>query len=550
MRLAWIVCIAAACGPSAGSARAPRLQPAAVIDPSKPDATYLTSVALQLQPGWGQFLDDCRDRLAADHPLNQMTLAATALLTLDRKGKLVGVAMIAKSGNRDFDRAVTDVIGESTFGAPPQDALSDDDRVYLHWLFARDRRQAGPVTAAIEHRELPLGEAIARFIADNDLARAARRIASAKQGDRAAAMTMTMSAALREGLTSVDGSVQRAAVEAVAASHWVALAPDVRALLDSADHELVVAAINALGELRDPATADLLARRLPNDLAEQRQLALAEAAALVKLGRSIDVSAAIEKALPNPIALEAFARAPVESALDKVRAALAHGNPNARGAACAGLAGVTFPAAIAALGGGLGDADASVRAACLAAVIETPPAAAARVAPRVVALQYDHDRGVRANAVIATSLLEPAHLARAIDDPASEVRAAYARALEHADGWQTGLHALIEDRDAGVRAAAWRAYVIRGVPADVRPTLGDPSAEVRLAAVRAATDPEALGRLAHSDEAPAVRSAALEGLAHHIDRRAFLDLLLQEFPLAQPATADRVRMARAWLLTL
>jgi hypothetical protein len=25
---------------------------------------------------------------------------------------------------------------------------------------------------------------------------------------------------------------------------------------------------------------------------------------------------------------------------------------------------------------------------------------------------------------------------------------------------------------------------------------------------------------------------------------------LQEFPLAQPATIDRVRMARAWLLTL
>ena len=29
-------------------------------------AAYLTAVALQLQPGWGQFLDDCRLRLAAD----------------------------------------------------------------------------------------------------------------------------------------------------------------------------------------------------------------------------------------------------------------------------------------------------------------------------------------------------------------------------------------------------------------------------------------------------------------------------------------------------
>jgi HEAT repeat protein len=548
VRLAWIVCTAAACGPTAGSARAPRLQPPAVIDPSRPDATYLTSVALQLQPGWGQFLDDCRDRLAADHPLNQSTLAATALLTLDREGTLVAVAMVTGSGNRDFDRAVTDVVAESTFGAPPLDALSDDDRVYLHWLFARDRRQAGPVTAVIEHRELPLGEAIARFIAEKDLARAARRIASATQGDRAAAMTATMIAALREGLTSVDGSVQRAAVDAVAATHTAALAPDLRGLIDSADKDLAVAAIAAVGELRDPAAGDALAHRLPNDLTEQRQLALAEAATLVRLGRTSEVSAAIGKALPNPIALEAFARAPVEAALDKVRAALAHGSPSARGAACAGLAGVTFPAAVTALGGGLGDADASVRAACLAAVFEAPPAVVARLAPRVVALQRDHDRGVRANAVIATSLLDPAHLAHAVDDPASEVRAAYARALEHAEGWQAGLHTLIEDRDAGVRAAAWHAYVIRGVPAEVPPSLGDPSAEVRLAAVPAARDTEVLGRLAHSDEAPAVRSAALVELAHRMDRGALLTLLLQEFPLAQPATADRVRMARAWLL--
>jgi len=548
VRLAWLLLSIAACGPTAGSARAPRLQPPAVIDPSRPDATYLTSVALQLQPGWGQFLDDCRDRLAADHALNQMTLAATALLTLDRKGVLLGVAMVAKSGNRDFDRAVTDVIAESTFGAPPLDALSDDDRVYLRWLFARDRRQAGPVTAAIEHRELPLGEAIARFIAEKDLGRAARRIASAKQGDRAAAMTATMIAALREGLTSVDGSVQRAAVDAVAASHTAALAPDLRALLDSADKDLAVAAINALGELRDPAAADTLLHRLPNDLREQRQRALAEAATLVRLGHTADVSAAIAKALPDPIALEAFARAPVESALDKLRAALAHGNPNARAAACAGLAGVTFPAAVTALGSALGDADASVRAACLAAVIETPAAVVARLAPRVVALQRDHDRGVRANAVIATSLIDPVHLAHAIDDPAGEVRAAYARALEHAEGWQAGLHTLIEDRDAGVRAAAWRAYVVRGVPADVRPAVGDPSAEVRLATVPATRDAEALGRLAHSDEAPAVRSAALVELAHRIDRGALLALLLQEFTVAQPATPDRIRMARAWLL--
>ena len=144
MRFAAIVLLAA-CGHGAATpaprSHAARLLPPLPIDPAAPGATYLTTVALQLQPGWGQFLDDCRLRLPASHALNQMALAAIAELVVDTHGRVVDV-QLATSGNSDFDRAVRDAISDAApLAAPPQALLSDDDRLHVRWLFARDRRQ-------------------------------------------------------------------------------------------------------------------------------------------------------------------------------------------------------------------------------------------------------------------------------------------------------------------------------------------------------------------------------------------------------------------------
>ena len=88
-------------------------------DPAARGATYLDRVALQLQPGWGQFLDDCRLRLPEAHPLNNMQLAATAELSVDAKGHVDKVEL-ASSGNPDFDRAVRDAIADaSPLAVPP-----------------------------------------------------------------------------------------------------------------------------------------------------------------------------------------------------------------------------------------------------------------------------------------------------------------------------------------------------------------------------------------------------------------------------------------------
>ncbi|MCW5806865.1 MAG: hypothetical protein KIT31_31190, partial [Deltaproteobacteria bacterium] len=63
-----------ACGKPAGgpglAASGPRLPPPLPVDPSARGGDYLTAVAANIQPAWGQFLEDCRLRLPAAHPLN------------------------------------------------------------------------------------------------------------------------------------------------------------------------------------------------------------------------------------------------------------------------------------------------------------------------------------------------------------------------------------------------------------------------------------------------------------------------------------------------
>ena len=73
---------AAACGgPSAvapvrRAALPPALGVPAAIAPSARGAGYLTAIAAHIQPNWSHFLEDCRVRLPATHPLNAMTLSA------------------------------------------------------------------------------------------------------------------------------------------------------------------------------------------------------------------------------------------------------------------------------------------------------------------------------------------------------------------------------------------------------------------------------------------------------------------------------------------
>ncbi len=295
-----IVVAADACGGSSPHAtvvtaaeRVRALRPPRTVDVDTPGAAYLAAVAARVQPAWAQFLADCRMRLPPGHALNNFALIATVELVIEASGGVSGLDLTT-SGVADFDHAAQDaVIDASPLPAPPLALRSDDDRVHIRWLFARDDRQAGPATAQLVHIALPVGEVVARLVAAGELGRAAQRIAVADAGDPGieAATDQLVVGTLREALVSADTAVRRAAVDAIARGRTNALAGDVRGLLaDTNDTELRLVAIDAIGALGDVAAAPELARDLAVDLPAHPRLALAEARALVALGRAGDVA--------------------------------------------------------------------------------------------------------------------------------------------------------------------------------------------------------------------------------------------------------------------
>jgi hypothetical protein len=169
-------------------------------------------------------------------------------------------------------------------------------------------------------------------------------------------------------------------------------------------------------------------------------------------------------------------------------------------------------------------------------------------------------------------VLDPASLvgasaAKAADpsgDRSAEVRAAYALALAAATAAsgegavlaETRVRALVDDRDADVRAAAWHAWLAQPAGAAThaaRAALAlhaatDPAPQVRTASLSALDDDVVLTRLATTDDDPETRTAALVALAGRRGRAAMADLLLQRLADATPGSAERVRTALAWLL--
>lgn len=539
----------------------PRLPAPAPVDVGTPGATYLTAVALQLQPGWRQFLDDCRLRLPVSHPLNDPKLGAVVDLAVDSTGKVVGVS-VATSGNADFDRAVYDAVRDAEpFPLPPRDLWSDDDRVHLRWLFARDRRQAGPATANLVEVELPVVEVVERLVRTGDLTRAARRILRAPtSAERSRAIAAVAVAGLREGIASADGVSRRAAVQAIARANVRELLPALRPLLTTtSDAELRLVAIDAAGVLADDASSAALLAQLAIDLVDDPRLARAEARALATMQQQTAVAAIAKAQLdgakqPNLAALEILAVAPVPQLSGQLAAWAQHGSAQTRAAVCTALAGLPKKAALAALAKGLRDRDASVRATCIATTRAFLPLDATLRA-RLKELARDRDTSVRAAAIAVVSELAP-HSVRASDDAAPEVRAAYAAGLARAEAAvaQAELRLLVEDRDPDVRAAAWRALGTFSIASGqggldelATHALADPSASVRLAALGVTTDDAQLVHAASDDDAE-VRTSAFVRLAALRGRDASEELLVTRFAAASPGTAERVRTALAWLL--
>jgi hypothetical protein len=573
VRVAGLIVLAslAACGPrgvpvAEPQAKVPRLLAPPQLDPDARGAAYLTTVALSLQPAWHQFLEDCRLRLPASHPLNRMDRATTARIAIGKHGELVELHVV-KSGNVDFDHAIEQVVHDaSPLPPPPRELSSDDDQVHLAWTFARDRRQAGPATAQLVDVELPLRAVVDRRIGEHDLARAAQRILRAKpSSDRELATQRLMIATLREAIDSSDATVRRFAVEAIGRAHATELAMEVRQLLTRAhDIELRLAAIATSAELGDTDATTTLREHNAADLEHDPRIALAESRALVALGAPLTSPSYVaaylvgpKRATPNLTAVQALALAPIAQLESSLAGWFRSSNPRLRAAVCTALAGYRSAFALPLVERGLRDRDASVRASCVQTAVADRHRDTLKqsIERRIVELARDRDTTVRANAVGALGYLQPNKVSSFTGDASSEVRVACARALQFAGAreHEAELRTLIADRDPDVRAAAWAVLATTPSPPSDRAKLAaraaaDPAPQVRLAAIAAIEDDTVLGRLAKADDARDVRTAALVQLARKQGRVAIGDLLLERLAAAAPGSGERVRTALAWLL--
>ncbi|HEU5055195.1 MAG TPA: TonB family protein [Kofleriaceae bacterium] len=543
-------------------------------DPAAPGASYIGAVYERFRPAWSAFLEDCRTRLPRDHVLNDPTLEVLLAVSIDRSGKVVEVGVGKKSGIAAFDEAAVEVVREARpLPAPPRELVSDDDRVHLEWLFARDRRQAGPATASLRRVEWPLERAVPKLVAAGRVAEAAQRVAAAVDRMPPDALLSRFRevciGALGRALGGKDSAAQVAAIDGVAAARVSALAPSVREVArTTVEPQVRRAALRALAQVGDREAIGLLRENaLGTGSPEDRGAA---AAALAMLGAGAEVEKAAHTGLKSSdentrwSALVVMAHVAVPAAVPDLRALLGGSSRAARaermasamalGAVAAG-SGEPARAAMAALVDCLGVSDAAQRAACAMAVAAAAEnGARSRTAySRLTGLLRDRDEQVRAAAALSAARLEPARFARDMGALAREksdpVLAAMAEGLGGVPGGEAlaRLGKLATSGSGPVRLAAAEALARRPDADQVLAGLIDhPDPAVRAIAVRRERRPDVL-RAQLAAEAPEVRAAALaalvaqDGAGKHVVDAARL------FAKAPDASAESAAIARAWL---
>jgi TonB family protein len=558
----------------------PPLPPPDPPEPRQVGLAYLELVGPRIASGWHAFLEDCRLRLPPSHPLNSPTLAATLGLVIDEHGQLVDVTMVTASGSQDFDEAALAVVGDAgPFPAPDRAALSDDGSVYLRWLLARDRRQAGVATARLDRIEWSLDRAIPHFVAGGDLAEAARRLTAAAGAadalDRPRVTELAaqlMAGAVREGLGSADVGVQRLAIEAAADGRVAGAAPALRSIATGAlDVGQRGAAIVALAAIGDRDAVESLAAVLATDQGANVELTGGAARALVALGagervaRQVGAWLAAGKAGKDAAARTATWAALVTGAAVAVPTAAADWRRLAgerdlamRGAACRAMGslpadGTAWPV----MRRGLADPDASVRATCSQAI-----AAAARAGGRsdaatklVVVLLRDRDERVRAAAVVALAALDATRAGKELPALAGDRSPAVQAALAGAWGGLPGpaafarLGELAGHPQPVVRAAVIAALAARGDDSSqerLRALAGDPEPALRAQALSALRDRATL-EAAANDPDPVVRAAAAARVVKVRGRADSLVDVASAIAASPPSSPERVRLAGAWL---
>ncbi|MCP4444774.1 MAG: hypothetical protein GY811_05440 [Myxococcales bacterium] len=475
------------------------------------DGEYLEAVAEAIQPAWSSFLEDCRLRLPPTHELNAASLEMSVVLVLSREGAVLDVRSAKSSGNEEYDQVALEIVGDlGSLPAPPTSRLSDDDRVYLQWLFARDTRQAGPATASWKHVELPLAQALPKLLAASQFTTAATRVmkSGSTPAEATGFYTQISRAMVGTGLAETEPRLQVIALHAVSHGGGKAYLPNVRTAARSTEPAVAVAAIEALAAIGEESDKELLSSFAHGASGVGGEVSAAAAAASLRLGSGTDVAQqAVADLTGNDDAARraALAVLAVLSAPESVAplsAIMLSDRKEARddrvaAATALGRQASESSKAAKALLAGTEKGDASVRSACTGALAVAAKAGLRnRLAYwRVLELLKDRDERVRAAAILAAAALDPGRFAKEL----KSVRAAGSKlvltSLAEALAMIPGSVSLGRLLDLStVPSEGMRIWAARG-----------------LAGRKEAKAQQALARL-RSDESPKVRVAAMRGL--------------------------------------
>jgi hypothetical protein len=281
-------------------------EPAVMGGPS--DLEYLRKIHAHVHKRWtDNFLALIGQNLPLTNQLNDPARVAEADVVIGANGALVSATITKPSGFAGFDDAIPEVLKDSSpFPAPPQSARSDDDRVHLHWTFARDERRCSGLT--VLHVDDPLEIAVPKLMKAGRRDEIVGRIVAARAGGlraepavsslakewlRGAAkepwVTLRIASALADrgdadAVAWLKGAVKKPdlakAAGAALAANKVAVCPIVKADLEGANAAAQLAAAQALATAGEAACAPGLVKMLENG----KLKAEARAAAATALG--------------------------------------------------------------------------------------------------------------------------------------------------------------------------------------------------------------------------------------------------------------------------
>jgi TonB family protein len=112
------------------------------------EGQFLRDLHAHIHRRWSDnFLHLVGEKLPLINPLNDSAKAAEADLVVSGDGQLISAKITRSSGFPGFDDAIIEVLHDAVpFPTPPSEARSDDDRLHVHWQFARDQRRCSGVT--------------------------------------------------------------------------------------------------------------------------------------------------------------------------------------------------------------------------------------------------------------------------------------------------------------------------------------------------------------------------------------------------------------------